>query len=93
MIFPCFSLTKIRGTVFTIDQISSESFQKFIHNGIRPGIILPDEVFGFPHYFLLKEAVSQGAIPIVLLKLNNLNILPQKQLFRPLLVYAQWLLL
>ena len=79
--------------VFTIDQISSESFQKFIHNGIRPGIILPDEVFGFPHYFLLKEAVSQGAIPIVLLKLNNLNILPQKQLFRPLLVYAQWLLL
>ncbi len=54
--------------VFTIDQISSESFQKFIHNGIRPGIILPDEVFGFPHYFLLKEAVSQGAIPIVLFK-------------------------
>lgn len=29
---------------------------------------MPDEVFGFPHYFLLKEAVSQGAIPIVLFK-------------------------
>ncbi|MCE5995752.1 hypothetical protein [Acinetobacter nosocomialis] len=54
--------------VFTLDQISSESFQKFVHNGIRPGIILPDEVFGFPHFFLLKEAVSQGAIPIVLFK-------------------------
>ena len=54
--------------VFTIDQISSDSFQQLIHKGIKPGIILPDEVFGFPHYFLLKEAVSQGAIPIVLFK-------------------------
>jgi len=54
--------------VFTIDQISSDSFQQLIHKGIKPGIILPDEVFGFPHYFLLKEAVSQGAIPIALYK-------------------------
>jgi len=54
--------------VFTIDQISSDSFQQLIHKGVKPGIILPDEVFGFPHYFLLKEAVSQGAIPIVLFK-------------------------
>lgn len=54
--------------VFTIDQISSDSFQQLIQKGIKPGIILPDEVFGFPHYFLLKEAVSQGAIPIALYK-------------------------
>ncbi|WP_373358675.1 hypothetical protein ACEN3H_04885 [Acinetobacter lactucae] len=54
--------------VFTIDQISSDSFQQLIHKGIKPGIILPDEVFSFSHYFLLKEAVSQGAIPIALFK-------------------------
>jgi len=54
--------------VFTIDQLNSESFQKFVHQGVKPGIILPDEIFGFPHYFLLKEAVSQGAIPIVQFK-------------------------
>ncbi|HBU89570.1 MAG TPA: hypothetical protein DEF26_18345 [Acinetobacter sp.] len=54
--------------IFTIDQISSDSFQGLIHKGIKPGIILPDEVFSFSHYFLLKEAVSQGAIPIVLFK-------------------------
>lgn len=44
--------------VFTIDQISSESFQKFIHNGIRPGIIFARQrIFGFPHYFLLKAII------------------------------------
>ncbi|CAI3123894.1 hypothetical protein MWMV7_MWMV7_01385 [Acinetobacter calcoaceticus] len=54
--------------IFTIDQISSDSFQGLIHKGIKPGIILPDEVFSFSHYFLLKEAVSQGAIPIAIFK-------------------------
>lgn len=93
MIFPCFPYQDTWWPVFTIDQISSESFQKFIHNGIRPGIILPDEVFGFPHYFLLKEAVSQGAIPIVLFKTEQPQYFAAKATFRPLLVYAQWLLL
>ena len=39
--------------IFTIDQISSDSFQRLIHKGFKPGIILPDEVFSFSHYFLL----------------------------------------
>ncbi len=49
--------------VFTLDQISSESFQKFVHNGVRPGIILPDEVFGFPHYFFIKRSREPRCYP------------------------------
>ena len=52
---PCFPLQDTWWPVFTIDQISSESFQKFIHNGIRPGIILPDDI-RFSSLFLVKRS-------------------------------------
>ncbi len=41
--------------VFTIDQISSESFQKFIHNGIRPRHYLARRSIRFSSLFLVKK--------------------------------------
>ena len=68
--------------IFTVTRSARIAFNDLFIKGFKPGIILPDEVLAFSHYFLLKEAVSQGAIPIALYKSSNLNILRLKPHFQ-----------
>jgi hypothetical protein len=65
---------------FTIDQISSESFQSLSITELDPALSCQTSI-RLPHYFLLKEAVSQVLFLLCFLKLNNLNILPQSNFF------------
>ncbi len=60
-----FPSEKVWWPVFTLDQVGSNSFNRFIQHGIKPGILLPDENFDWIQYKNAKVAVAQGAIPII----------------------------
>ena len=57
--------------IFTADQLSSDSFKHMIQHGIKPGVILPDKYFSVLDYIKIKEAVNQGAIPVVLYQIKH----------------------
>lgn len=67
--------------VFTLDQIGSESYQRMIQHGIKPGLILPDEYFGFKQYFKAKKAVHEGAIPLALFQPERPHYFASKAVF------------
>ncbi len=81
--------------VFTIDQAQSPSFKRIIEQGIKPGIILPDQHFSFRQYFKLKKAVEQGAIPIAIYQVEQPNYFAARATFstalglRPLMALVQ----
>ncbi|PVZ85243.1 hypothetical protein C9426_20395 [Serratia sp. S1B] len=50
--------------VFTIDQIGSASFQRVLHQKIRPGVLVSYTGFSPLTYWKVKQAVDQGAIPL-----------------------------
>lgn len=51
--------------IFTIDQIDSKNFNTMIKQGIKPGLLLPENFMHPLIYFRIKKEVDKGAIPIL----------------------------
>lgn len=51
--------------LYTLDQVKSDSFKRMIQHGIQPGIIIPHEYVNWERYKTAKDAVRQGAIPVI----------------------------
>lgn len=54
--------------VFTADKLPSKSFDKYISEGVKPGIIIPSisaANFNFSTYLNLKSAAKKGAIVVI----------------------------
>ncbi|WP_019383942.1 hypothetical protein [Acinetobacter venetianus] len=81
--------------VFTSDQLQSESFQKLVEHGIKPGVILPNEYFSLIDYIRIKKAVSEGAIPVAYYQMKQSRYFASKATFstaiglRPLVAFVQ----
>lgn len=57
--------------IFTVDQLNSPSYKRIIKQGIKPGILLPNEYFKFTTYWKVKNAVYDGAIPVALFESDH----------------------
>ena len=81
--------------IFTSDQLQSESFQKLVEHGIKPGVILPNEYFSLIDYIRIKKAVSEGAIPVAYYQMKQSRYFASKATFstaiglRPLVAFVQ----
>ncbi|WP_333663478.1 hypothetical protein [Acinetobacter sp.] len=67
--------------VFTADQLNSESFRLLIDQGIKPGVILPNEYFSVLDYFRIKKAVNEGAIPVAIYQMKHSKYFAAKATF------------
>lgn len=66
-----FSATKKLWPVFTVDQLNSESYKNMKSQGIKSGLLIPQDFMRPAIYFQVKQEVSEGAIP--LLDLSNIE--------------------
>ena len=71
--------------VFTADQLKSDSFRLLIDQGIKPGVILPNEYFSLLDYFRVKKAVNEGAIPVAIYQMKHSKYFAAKATFSPAL--------
>ena len=60
-----FSATKKLWPVFTVDQLDSESYKKMKSQGIKSGLLIPQNFMKPAIYFQVKQEVSEGAIPLL----------------------------
>ena len=67
--------------VFTADQLKSDSFRLLIDQGIKPGVILPNEYFSLLDYFRIKKAVNEGAIPVAIYQMKHSKYFAAKATF------------
>ena len=67
--------------VFTVDQLQSDSFKQLIQQGIKPGIILPDQYFSVVDYYRIKKAVNAGAIPVAFYRMRRSKYFAAKATF------------
>ena len=67
--------------VFTADQLKSDSFRLLIDQGIKPGVILPNEYFSILDYFRIKKAVHEGAIPVAIYQMKHSKYFAAKATF------------
>ena len=67
--------------VFTADQLNSDSFRLLIDQGIKPGVILPNEYFSLLDYFRIKKAVNEGAIPVAIYQIKHSKYFAAKATF------------
>ena len=67
--------------VFTADQLKSDSFRLLIDQGIKPGVILPNEYFSLLDYFRIKKAVNEGAIPVAIYQIKHSKYFAAKATF------------
>lgn len=67
--------------VFTADQLNSESFRLLTAQGIKPGVILPNEYFSVLDYFRIKKAVNEGAIPVAIYQMKHSKYFAAKATF------------
>ena len=67
--------------VFTADQLKSDSFSLLIDQGIKPGVILPNEYFSLLDYFRIKKAVNEGAIPVAIYQIKHSKYFAAKATF------------
>ena len=67
--------------VFTADQLKSDSFRLLIDQGIKPGVILPNEYFSLLDYFRIKKAVNKGAIPVAIYQMKHSKYFAAKATF------------
>lgn len=60
--------------IFTEEQIESQEYNKLIKTGVKPGIILPADSLSLlepSKYFLYRNAMKNGAIPVLTMSTNN----------------------
>lgn len=67
--------------VFTSDQLDSESFKQLVEQGVKPGVILPNEYFSAVKYYKIKRAVNEGAIPIAFYQMAHAKYFAAKATF------------
>ncbi|PKF32617.1 hypothetical protein [Acinetobacter proteolyticus] len=67
--------------IFTSDQLDSESFKQLIAQGVKPGVILPNEYFSAIKYYKIKKAVNEGAIPIAFYQMTHAKYFAAKATF------------
>ncbi|MCH7315393.1 hypothetical protein [Acinetobacter sp. ANC 3882] len=67
--------------VFTSDQLDSDSFKQLIAQGIKPGVILPNEYFSAIKYYRIKKAVNDGAIPVAFYQMSHAKYFAAKATF------------
>lgn len=67
--------------VFSSDQLQSASFKRIKQQGIRPGVILPNDYFSVIEYLSVKKAVNEGAIPIIIYQMKHSKFFAAKSTF------------
>ena len=81
--------------VFSFDQIHYETYQNMKNQGIKPGLIIPENFMKPSIYFQIKQEVSEGAIPILDLssiepkRFRGLATLATSAGLRPMAAYIQ----
>lgn len=81
--------------VFTIDQIQSKNFKEMMAQGIKPGLLIPENFMNPVIYFQIKKQINFGAIPLLSLdtvqplRFNNLATLATSVGLRPMGAYVQ----
>jgi len=51
--------------VFTVDQVHSKNFKQIMDQGIKPGLLIPENFMNPLIYFQLKRQINRGAIPLL----------------------------
>ena len=81
--------------IFTVDQINSKIYKNMINQGIKPGVLIPQNFMNPLVYFHIKQQVYQGAIPILDLssvepiRFNGLATLATSAGLRPMGAYVK----
>lgn len=81
--------------VFSFDQLQYETYQTMKNQGIKPGLIIPENFMKPSIYFQIKQEVSDGAIPILDLssiepkRFRGLATLATSAGLRPMAAYIQ----
>lgn len=81
--------------VFSLDQLQYETYQTMKNQGIKPGLIIPENFMKPSIYFQIKQEVSEGAIPILDLssiepkRFRGLATLATSAGLRPMAAYIQ----